>query len=99
MLSNNTNKGQCKENATTKQEQTPHSDDENINDSCIEDKGNQCNRPSKEQWTDRNKSRRKRKILNEMYLNEMNDPIVLEPELKLFKKFKVSKSSKIFKKF
>ena len=28
----------------------------------------------------------------------MNDPIVLEPELKLFKKFKVSKSNKIFKK-
>ena len=38
-----------------------HSDDENINDSDIEDKGNQCNQPSKEQWTDRN-SRRKRKM-------------------------------------
>ena len=70
-------------------------DDENMNDSDIEDERTQCSEPSKGQWTDRNKSRRKRKI--SVYLNEMNDPIVLEPELKSSKKFKVSKSSKIFK--
>ena len=94
-MSNSTNKVRCKENAATKEEQTPQSDDEKINDSDIEDKRNQCSEPSKEQWTDRNKSRRKRKI--SVYLNEMNDPIVLEPELKSSKKFKISKSSKIFK--
>ena len=99
MLSNNTNKVQCKENAATKEEQTPHSDDENISDSNIEGKRNECSEPSKEQWTDRNKSRTKRKI--SVYLNEMNEPIALEPELKslekLSKSSKVSKSSKIFK--
>ena len=31
LLSNNMNKVQCKENAATKEEQTPHSDDENMN--------------------------------------------------------------------
>ena len=61
----------------------------------MEDKRNQCSEPSKEQWSDRNKSRRKRKI--SVYLNEINDPIVLEQELKSSKKFKISKSSKIFK--
>ena len=53
----------------TKEEQTPHSDDENMNDSDIEDERNQCSEPSKEQWTDRNKSRRKRtriKIIKEI---------------------------------
>ena len=95
LLSNNTNKVQFKENPATKEEQTPHSDDENMNDSDIEDERNQCSEPSKEQWTDRNKSHTKRKI--SVYLNEMNDPIVLEPELKSSKKFTVSKSSKIFK--
>ena len=94
-MSNNTNKVQCKENVATKEQQTPQADDENINDSDIEDKRNQCSEPSKEQWTDRNKSRRKRKI--SAYLNEVNDHIVLEPEVKSSKKFKISKSSKIFK--
>ena len=89
------NKVQCTENAATKEEQTPQSDDENINDSDIEGKRDQCSEPSKEQWTDGNKSRRKRKI--SAYLNEMNDLIVLEPELKSSKKSKISKSSKIFK--
>ena len=51
--------------------------------------------PSKEQWTDRSKNRMKRKI--SVYLNGINDPIALEPGLKSSKKFKVSKSSKIFK--
>ena len=37
----------------------------------------------------------KRKI--SVYLNGINDPIALEPGLKSSKKFKVSKSSKIFK--
>ena len=46
LLSNNTNKVQFKENAATKDEQTPHSDDENMNDSDIEDKRNQCREPS-----------------------------------------------------
>ena len=44
MLSNNTNKVQCKENVATKKKQTPHSDDKNINDSDIEDKKNQCHK-------------------------------------------------------
>ena len=69
LLSNNTNKVQCRENAATKEEQTPHSDDENMNDSDMEDERNQCSEPSKEQWTDRNKSRRKRtriKIIKEI---------------------------------
>ena len=97
-LPNNMNKVQYKENTATKEEQTPQSDDENINDSDIEDKRNQCSQPSKEHWTDRNESRRKRKIF--VYLNEMNDPIVLEPELKSSNKFKISKVkySKILKK-
>ena len=87
----------AKENAATKKEQTPHSGYENINDSEIEDKRNLCSEPSNKQWTDRNKSHGKRKISE--YLNEMNDPIVLEPELKSSRKFKISKSSKIFKKY
>ena len=76
----------AKENAATKEEQTPHSGYENINDSEIEDKRNLCSEPSNKQWTDRNKSHGKRKI--SVYLNEMNDPIVLEPELKSSRKFK-----------
>ena len=97
-MSNNTNKVQFKENAATKDEQTPHSDDENMNDSDIEDKRNQCREPSKEQWTERNESRRKIKIY--VYLNGMNDPIVLEPELKSSKKYlNQAKYSKILKKY
>ena len=96
-MSNNTNKVQFKENAATKDEQTPHSDDENMNDSYTEDKRNQCREPSKEQWTERNESRRKIKIY--VYLNGMNDPIVLEPELKSSKKYlNQAKYSKILKK-
>ena len=96
-MSNNTNKVQCKENVATKEACSlmTQPDDENINDSDIEDKRNQCSEPSKEQWTDRNKSRRKGKIY--VYLNEMNDPIVLEPELKSSKRYNISKSSKTFK--
>lgn len=56
-----------------------------------ENEKSQYSEPSKEEWTDRNKSRRKNKSV---YLNEMTDPIVLEPELKQSKNFK---SNKIFK--
>ena len=55
------NKVQDKGNAATKEEQTPLSDDEKINDSGIEDKRSQCSEPSKKEWTDRNKSRKKKK--------------------------------------
>ena len=86
---------QIKYNEKKMQQRKKSTDDENMNDLDIDYKRNQCNEPSKAQWTDRNESRRKRKI--SVYLNEMKDPIVLEAQLKSSKKFKISKSSEIFK--
>ena len=95
LLLNNTSKVQRKENAATKERKCRTLMTKTLMIPTLKMSGINVVNHQKNNGLSETKAVGKEKYV---YLNEMNGPIVLEPELKSFRKFKVSKLSKIFKK-